>query len=140
MQCGRPVLVVPPMQHSIFAERVVIAWKDSREARRAVADSMTFLKQAKEVFVTLIRDDTDASGPDDVVAHLRRHAISAEPLIHAGRITRDPADEILDIAAEKGADLVVCGAYGHSRMREWVFGGVTRALLNSSSVACLMSH
>jgi nucleotide-binding universal stress UspA family protein len=140
MQCGRPVLVVPPMQRSISAERIVIAWKDTREARRVVADCMTFLKQAKEVFVVSIRDDEDASGPDDVVAHLRRHGVPAEALIRAGRLARDPSDDILNIVAEKGADLVVCGAYGHSRMRVFVLGGVTRALLNSSFVACLMSH
>ena len=139
MQCGRPILVVPPNQ-SVSAERIVIAWKDTREARRAVADSMPFLKQAKMVFVTSIADDGEAAGATDVMAYLQRHGVACEPLVWAARAANEPADEILDIAGEEGADLVVCGAYGHSRMREWIFGGVTRALLETSPVACFMSH
>jgi nucleotide-binding universal stress UspA family protein len=74
------------------------------------------------------------------MAYLQRHGVACEPLVWAARAANEPADEILDIAGEEGADLVVCGAYGHSRMREWIFGGVTRALLETSPVACFMSH
>lgn len=146
MRAGRPVLVVPPGVAVLEARRVLVAWKDTREARRAVADALPLLADAEEVLVVEAVPDeagereaaTRRTG--DVAALLERHGATArgetlEP--HAGRAV---ADALLRAAERHGADLVVAGAYGHARLREWAFGGVTRDLLARCPVCCLLSH
>ncbi|GAA0598530.1 universal stress protein [Craurococcus roseus] len=146
MRAGRPVLVVPPGVAVLEARRVLVAWKDTREARRAVADALPLLADAEEVLVVEAVPDeagdreaaTRRTG--DVAALLERHGATArgETLeSHAGRAV---ADALLRAAERHGADLVVAGGYGHARLREWAFGGVTRDLLARCPVCCLLSH
>lgn len=138
MDLGRPLLVVPPNAARLSARRILIAWKDTREARRAVRDALPLLKQAEEVIVLTVGDDSPEAVAD-VSAHLRLHGVSARGV--ARRKTRhDIAGAVIDYAVEQGADLVVAGAYGHSRMREWMLGGVTLDLLEETPICCLLSH
>jgi nucleotide-binding universal stress UspA family protein len=137
MDAGRPVLFVPPQAEYLAGKRVLIGWKDCREARRAVWDSLPFLKTAEDVFV--VATENLADSPDDVKAYLTAHGVRAHVL---GR--PHPEDsvggELIAVAKLEGADLIVAGAYGHSRAREWAFGGVTRDLLLHSPLCCLMAH
>jgi len=144
MRAGRPVLVVPPGLSNLDAARVVVAWKDSREARRAIADALPLLKRATSVLVLEICEITDnqesADGAvADVADYLCRHGVAASPetrLLREGSV----AAELLLAAEQRGGDLVVAGAYAHSRFQEWVFGGLTRALLGHFPKCCLLSR
>jgi len=137
MNAGRAVLMVPPRSERLSAKHVVVAWKDTRESRRAVRDSLPFLKQAEDVSVIAVGEG--AQGGTDVCTYLRHHGVEACAYTRPGQNT-STADEIVRVAEQEGADLIVCGAYGHSRTREWVFGGVTRDLLDHAPVCCLMAH
>jgi nucleotide-binding universal stress UspA family protein len=141
---GRPALIVPEDVDGLRAAHVVISWKDGREARRALQDALPFLHGADSVTVVSIcrpgEEDITRHGIDDVMRHLGRHRIAA-----ASRVLSedDPAKDTLrlvQVAQDHGADLLVTGAYGHSRLGEWMFGGMTRHLLSSSPICCLMSH
>jgi nucleotide-binding universal stress UspA family protein len=146
MQAGHPVLVVPPETEGLEAKHVVVAWKDTREARRAVRDALPFLARAETVLVVDVVEN-DGGGGDgdaekqiaDVAAYLARHEVDARGEVRFKR-ERSVADELILVAEQRGADLIVSGGYGHSRMREWVFGGVTRDLLRHSPKCCLLSH
>lgn len=143
MTCGRPVLVAPPNGGELRAKRVVVAWKDGREARRAVADAMPFLKHAEEVVVMATCDAQDLEDAEAATAAVARHLTSHGVTARASaRIA--PADRVcteLNIEAQaRGADLIVAGAYGHSRMREWMLGGVTHTLLHKPERFVLFSH
>ncbi|BCW88460.1 hypothetical protein sos41_16000 [Alphaproteobacteria bacterium SO-S41] len=139
MTAGRPVLVVPPGVERLSGKRIVLAWKDTREARRALTDSLPFLKLAEEVFVTGVGDENAPADVPDVAAFLTRHGVPAKPLTEAIADGR-PAAALLRVAQRVNADLLVAGAFGHSRMREWVFGGVTRDLLDTATIPVLFSH
>ncbi len=143
MQAGRPVLVVPPKVDSLALDHVLIAWKDTRESRRAVADALPFLQAARAVSILELcgEDDVEESktAVADVVTYLGRHGVTAKGEAKIlGKI--DPASDIISFAKEQGADLIVAGAYGHARLREWVFGGVTYQLIKRSPMCCLLSH
>jgi nucleotide-binding universal stress UspA family protein len=141
LRAGRPVLVVPGEGARIPFERIVIAWSDTREARRAVCDAVPLLRQARQVTVVEIAAKAAMSDAlvrvQDVAQWLAGHGISAAvcvaPAHGASAATLDA------ILAEQDADLVVAGAYGHSRLREWAFGGVTHSLLRGGRCA-LLSH
>jgi nucleotide-binding universal stress UspA family protein len=143
MQTGRPLLVVPDACDWLDLRSVLIAWKDTPECRRAVVDALPILHEAKNVIVTeIVEDEADrsaaASGVEDLVAWLSRHGVLA-----SGRVPSEPgnaAAQLDEIASEAGAGLVVAGAYGHSRFREWVFGGVTKCLVNPSGRCSLLSR
>lgn len=139
LELGRPIVVVPPGMASITGKRIVVAWKDTREARRAVWDALPFLKEADEVVVVAITNDTRRAGAVDVAEYLIRHGVIARV---RGCECRDETvgEELLKVVGQEGADLIVAGAYGHTRMREWMFGGVTRDFLDHSPVPCLMAH
>jgi nucleotide-binding universal stress UspA family protein len=144
LRTGRPVLVVPSGVDSLKAERVVIGWKDTREARRAIRDSLPLIREAQSVVIVEVVDVDDDETPaqehiDDVARYLARHevAVTVKTTEYSGG--SDHA-ELLRIAQEVDADLIVTGAYGHSRLGELIFGGVTRGLLSKSPVCCLMSH
>lgn len=139
MSAGRPVLVTPPGVDYLDGQRVVIAWKDTREARRAVFDAMPLLKRAKYVNVVALQDDEQPTGAQDVARYLQGHGVQATVAEQRIAGTTTP-EALLELTSECGADLIVMGAYGHGRLREWVFGGVTRDLLSGSPVCCLMSH
>ncbi|MEO8757133.1 MAG: universal stress protein [Devosia sp.] len=138
---GRPVLNVATSASEAKLDKVMIAWKDTREARRAVADALPFLKQAKEVLaVTIGEGDNrhERASLDDLVAWLGRHGVTAR-----GDIIANPGkfvDILESTALAQGVDLLVSGGYGHSRMREWLFGGVTRNLLAANRLNRLLSN
>jgi len=143
LRAGRPVLVVPDTITPLRLRRVVVAWKDTRECRRAVRDAVTFLQQAEELLLVGIDEgEAEASAKrtlSDVAAYLLRHRIAAVHEIW--RQARGPvAAELLHIVQEERADLIVAGGYGHTRPGEWIFGGVTHELLTSSPVCCMLSH
>jgi nucleotide-binding universal stress UspA family protein len=145
MGSGRPVLFVPYTgQFKTVGERIMIAWKDSRESARAVADALPLLKDAKKVFAVAVTPDAEDSLQDlladkHVASFLRRHEVDAivrriaAPDIAAGEL-------LLSQAADFGADLIVMGAYSRPRITELIWGGVTRVMLSSMTVPVLMSH
>lgn len=143
MGAGRPVLIAPNRQHHLQAKAVVIAWKDTRECRRAIADAMPFLRAAEDVIVHALcaPDSADAMvfETDDVVANLKRHGVAARALV-TSISSDDVVDALSRVAELNHADLIVAGAYGHSRLREWAFGGVTEAFLHNPPCFVLMSH
>jgi len=143
LKAGRPVLTVPPDIQSLTAERVVIGWKDTREARRAVRDALPLLRRASNVAILEIAEpqdrDQSRSRIDDVARYLTRHQVKfAKP--PAPYAMGSVAGELLRVAEQQKADLIVAGAYGHSRLGEWLFGGVTADLFRWSPVCCLLSH
>ena len=142
LQAGRPLLVVPAGIDKLALDHVVIGWKDTRETRRAVADALPFLKSAAKVTVIEIAPkeglDSAHARLKDVAGWLRRHGIEAEPL--ARPAIGDDAKQLGKFAQETKTDLLVAGAYGHSRLREWIFGGVTQDLLLAPGGCALVSH
>jgi nucleotide-binding universal stress UspA family protein len=142
---GRPILVVPYAgQFATVGRRVLIGWNASREATRAVNDAMPLLMGADIVTVLTIdaREGPDAHGElpgADISLHLARHGVKAEieRTVSAGI---GPGEVLLSRAADLGADLLVIGAYGHSRVRELLLGGATRSILQSMTLPVLMSH
>ena len=145
MGCGRPLLLVPDEAPPTDAfETVVVAWKSSREAARALHDALPFLRKARSVELLAVDEDRhreEDAGSDDalLLGHLSRHGIAATPVrrAHGGMSS---AARILQHAADSRADLVVAGGFGHSRAREQLFGGVTRALFEHSTQPVLFSH
>jgi len=142
MQVGRPVLIVPsPTDKPDFAH-IVVGWKDTLEARRAAFDALPLLKLAEHVTVVEIAAEEDQAEAHhqvkDVGNWLKRHGVAAEGTVR--RATGDDASQLNAIAHKEGAGVIVAGAYGHSRFREFVFGGVTRDLLRSTACCSLMSH
>jgi len=140
---GRPVLVAPPKGGELKASKIVVAWKDTREARRAVADAMPFLELAEEVVVLeacAAEEFGDAEyRTADLVEHLQRHGVKARAMVKS--VTPERVAVELNIEAQAiGADLIVCGAYGHNRVTEWVLGGVTHDLLHYPETFVLLSH
>jgi nucleotide-binding universal stress UspA family protein len=142
MEVGRPVLVVPNAAAGATFDRVLVGWKDTREAQRAIVDALPFLARAAQVTVAGIAATEELAEVRtqlaEVVGWLKHHGIDAKPLATAARGTH--ASELSAVADEVGADLVVAGAYGHSRQREWVLGGVTSDLLLRADRCSLMSH
>jgi nucleotide-binding universal stress UspA family protein len=143
LRSGRPVMVVPPKIDTLEAARIIVGWKDTREARRALRDALPFLERAEAVTIVEVGDEeTQARArarAADVTRYLARHNVQAAPSI-AAHAKGSVADELIRLAKVDGADLIVAGAYGHSRLGEWALGGVTRDLLASSPMCCLLSH
>ena len=139
LHLGRPVLIAPPFTATADMTRIVIGWKDTREARRAVWDSLPFLSRAEQVFIVAVGCEAASDVPDKLTNYLAQHGIThTRQLRPAARAS--VAGEIISVARSEGADLIVAGAYGHSRMREVIFGSVTRDLLEAAPVCCMMSH
>jgi nucleotide-binding universal stress UspA family protein len=138
---GRPVLYVPEGLDSLAARRIVVAWKDTRESRRAVRDALPFLRDAERV--TIVEASEHAArgrtSIDDVADYLKRHKVIVATKTYL-TTKKSVADEILRFAREESADLIVAGGYGHTLLGEWIFGGVTRDLLAHAPVCCLFSH
>jgi nucleotide-binding universal stress UspA family protein len=136
MTSGRPVLAVPFVgEFPTLGERVLVAWNASREAARALNDALPLLIGAKQVTVLAINPQRGVGGQGDVPAadialHLARHGMKAEATHTVARDISD-GEALLSYAADIGADLIVAGAYGHSRARELVFGGVTRTPISA---------
>lgn len=145
MESGRPVVVVPKVgQFKTIGDRVVVAWNATSEAARAALDATPLLAEASEVWLTWVDPQREPGTAGQVpgsemAATLARHGI---------KITTDPVptdklsvgDALLNRVSDHSADLLVAGAYGHSRMREYVFGGATNTLLKHMTVPVLLSH
>lgn len=142
MQAGRPVLIVPKDTETLNLDHVVVAWKGNRESRLAVVQALPFLRQAGDVTVFEIapKDGVaeEESHVGDVVAWLGRHGIKAQSKVipAAGEDTV----QLAAFAAEANADLIIAGAYGHSRAREWALGGMTHDFLLNPDRPVLVSH
>ena len=142
-ESGRPVIIVPYIQKGpLKLDRVMLCWDGSRAATRAIADAVPLLKKAGKVEVVIVtneRGKRDEIEGADMAQHLARHGLNVEvKRTVLGDI--DVADVILSHAADVGADFIVMGGYGHSRLREFVLGGVTRSIFKSMTVPVLMSH
>jgi nucleotide-binding universal stress UspA family protein len=142
-ESGRPVIVVPYIQKApLKLDRVMLCWDGSRAAARAIADAMPLLEQAGRVEIVIVaneRGKKDEIEGADMGAHLARHGLNVEvKRTVLGDI--DVADVILSHAADAGSDFIVIGGYGHSRLREFVLGGVTRTIFRSMTAPVLMSH
>lgn len=140
---GRPVIIVPYVHRApLKLDHVMICWDGSRPAARAIADSMPLLERAERIEVVIVvneRGKQDEVEGADIGQHLARHGLN----VSIQRISHDKidiADVLLSYAADSSADLVVMGGYGHSRLREFVLGGVTRSTMNSMTVPVLMAH
>jgi nucleotide-binding universal stress UspA family protein len=143
MEAGAPVLFAAEPAKPLIADRVVVGWKDTRESRRALTDSLPLLKRAQQVVVVEIDGDprpaAHHSDLKEVADRLARHGIKVETEVVAhGKATI--ADDLEHAATRHGADVIVTGAYGHARLREWMLGGVTEDLLATSSKCVLFSH
>ncbi len=141
-ESGRPVIVVPYIQkQGLTLERVMACWDGGARAARAIADAMPLLERAKAVDLVIV---TEHGKHDEITGanmseHLARHGVTVE----VKRIAKGDIhvqDAILDYVADSGADFIVMGGYGHSRLREFILGGVTRSILASMTVPVLMSH
>jgi nucleotide-binding universal stress UspA family protein len=140
---GRPVLVIPYIQREGFKlDRVMVCWDGSRSAARAVADALPLLVRAKQVEIVLVSSESAKSDEilgADIAHHLARHGLKVE-LRRIVSADVDATNMLLSHAADIGSDLLVMGGYGHSRLREFVLGGVTRGMLASMTLPTLMSH
>jgi len=146
-ESGRPVLIVPYIQTApLSLDRVLVCWDGSRSAARAVGDAMGFLVQAKVTEIVIVTGEaakSDELPGADVARHLARHVAQHGAKVEVKEIAAteiDVANTILSHAADASVDLLVMGGYGHSRMREFLLGGVTRGILSSMTVPTLMSH
>jgi len=143
MESGAPVLLCPPGLESLSFGTVLVAWKDTRESRRAIAEALPLLKLAGRVLLVGICRETAQAGVEaqmrQVLERLARHGIKAEAEAPPA-VKPSTAEDLLAVAASRGADLMVLGAYGHSRMREWVFGGVTTDLLAGAPLSLLFGR
>jgi len=145
MGCGRPAIIIPFIGvPPVLGQRILVAWDGGREAARAVNDALPILERAHTVTVLSVNPDLAGDGGRrdpgaDISLHLARHGVKVTaartiaPEISVG-------DAILADLAENSIDLLVMGAYGHSRLREWVIGGVTRHILTYMTAAVFMSH
>ncbi len=137
---GRPLFLPPDAPLPALPERVAIAWKGAPEAARAVAAAMPFLEKAKEVVILAVEEGQEGGGerPELLEAALLWHGLSVR-LSRLAAGARGTADALLAAASAENA-LMVMGGYGHSRLREWVFGGVTRRVLQRAPVPVLVAH
>lgn len=145
MHCGGPVLFLPRRSAPIRpGGRILVAWNGTREARRAVRDALPWLRQASLVQAVIfnaeaeLQDLRDKPQAQALQEYLDRHGIAAEILVRqaSGRV----GESLLALAGELGAELLVMGCYGHSRLRELVLGGTSRTVLRSCAIPVLTSH
>jgi nucleotide-binding universal stress UspA family protein len=143
--CGRPVLIVPSARApETIGNHAVIAWNDTREAARAVFDSLDLIRHAATVrAITFIENETQRPAAEShgasLIATLSRHGIRASfDVSFAGSVSA--GDAILSRLLDEGCDLLIMGGYGHSRFREMIFGGASREILRDTWVPTLVSH
>src|SRR5215468_1777929 len=142
-ESGRPVLFVPYIQKpGLTLGKVLVCWDGSRSAARAAGDAMPFLARAGEIEVLIVageRGKSDEIPGADIGQHLARHGLKVD-VKRIVATDSDVANTILSYVADCAADLIVMGGYGHSRLREFILGGVTRGILEAMTVPTLMSH
>lgn len=140
---GRPVLVVPYIQQDpLNLDRIVIAWDGSRNAARAVADAEPFITRGKKIEIVTVSPDTKPAGDiagAGIAHHLARHDVNVE-LRNLETADGDVTNALLSYVADNPTGLIVMGGFGHSRLREFILGGVTRGMLKSMTVPILMSN
>ena len=142
-ESGRPLVVVPYIQKTGLAlNRVMVCWDGGRMAARAIGDALPFLERAKQVDLVIVTSESGKSDQipgADMGQHLARHGIKVE----VKRIVspdNDVPNTLLSYAADNATDFIVMGGYGHSRLREFVLGGVTRSILASMTAPTLLAH
>jgi nucleotide-binding universal stress UspA family protein len=144
LNCGRPVIVVPYAgQSDSIIQRPLVAWDGGLAASRAIAGALPLLARAgcTDVLVFDTGNENDAHGEQpgaDLALYLARHAVKVNVVEH--RVSGETGDALLSAAVDLGSDLIVMGAYGHTRFREVVLGGVTRTVLRSMTIPVLMAH
>jgi nucleotide-binding universal stress UspA family protein len=142
VKAGRPVLVCPSHGSCLSDAPALVAWKDSRESRRAVTDALPLLQRSCDVLIVECSPEADTAPAmgriHDLASALARHGVRARTEV----LAQPPraAEAILTRAAQLGAELIVAGGYGHTRLGEWAFGGVTRSLLEQDRHFVLLSH
>jgi len=142
LNCGRPVLLVPRTgRFPTIGKRVMVAWNGSVEAAKAVTAALPLLRGAEQVTLAVLGNSADALGESpgaDIALYLARHGVNVEVLRRPE--PADPGKAILSLAADFNVDLLVMGAYGHSRFREMMLGGATRTILATATLPVLMAH
>lgn len=142
MRAGRPVLIVPKGVKGLPLRNVFVGWKESREARRAVSDALPLLREARRTIVLDIAPEHQVQlaqeGAEDVVSWLAAHDVHAVP--QALTLIGSEAAHLKTELIDRKCDLFVAGAYGHSRLSEWAFGGVTQDMLLNPDFCVLISH
>jgi nucleotide-binding universal stress UspA family protein len=142
MQAGRPVIIIPETPPSAALDRIMLAWKDTPQSRRAAYDSLPLLRRATHVTVVEVAPEESLPAARqrlaDVAQWLAAHGIAADTL--AAAALSDDAEQLETLALHLEANLIVAGAYGHSRVREWTFGGVTRSIMLRGNRCALLSH
>jgi nucleotide-binding universal stress UspA family protein len=142
-ESGRPMIVVPYIQKApLMLDRVMVCWDGSRPATRAIADAMPLLERAGKVELVIVDKDRgkrDEIEGADMGQHLARHGLDVDVMRIAGGDI-DVADALLSHAADASTTFMVMGGYGHSRLREFILGGVTHTILRSLTIPALMSH
>jgi nucleotide-binding universal stress UspA family protein len=144
---GRPTLVVPSAgEWTGIGRRVLVAWKPTREAARALTAALPMLQSAQAVDVALWSEPADDRDGSQSAARdvwledwLEAHGVQAQ-MLHQGSNGRGVGDLLLSLAADRGSDLLVMGCYGHARAREWLLGGVTQRVLRSMTLPVLLAH
>ncbi|ANH08370.1 universal stress protein [Shinella sp. HZN7] len=139
LQAGRPLLIVGTEAEHRLGRKIVVAWKDTKEARRAVLDAVPLLQAADDVIVVTVAPTIDQWAREsmaDVTAFLARHGVAAR---NESMESYHESDSLIALVDRYDADLVVSGAFGHSRLREWAFGGMTRSLLDEVRLNRFMS-
>lgn len=142
---GRPVLLAPPTWRGPeVGSNIAVAWNGKREAARALADAAPFLERAESITIMTVdaKPSADGVGPSpgaDIAAHLARRGLKVD-VRNLDGLGRDESETLMAGAEAIGADLIFMGGYGRARFSEWLFGGVTRALVEKSSIPVFMSH
>ena len=145
MEAGRPLLVAPDNVNWLDLRSVLVAWKDTPEARRAVVGALPMLRKARNVTVVEVpeQDESRAAVTDrvsDVAAWLARHGVTATARVSEANQDETAVDQLERVAGDVAASMIVAGAYGHSRFRELILGGVTQYLVSQTARCVLLSH
>ncbi|GLQ06196.1 universal stress protein [Sneathiella chinensis] len=141
VSCARPILAIPYAGNfKNFGDHILVGWNNTRESSRAIHEAMPFLKAGKKVTLLSINPSKDQSGPDAaMLAHLERHGVKAECKVgHWKDVSAGNA--MLDSLVDYSADMLVMGAYGHSRIREMILGGATQEILDHMTAPVLFAH
>jgi len=144
LSSGRPIIVFPPRSTVSRVRRILVGWNARRESIRAVADALPLLVKTEAVEVLVVDHERHASGHGqepgaDIARHLARHGVRVQ-VRRLSSSRKEVGQLLLSQAAAFAADLVVMGAYGHSHLTEWMFGGVTRTVLREAGLPVLMSR
>ncbi|MFC4352946.1 universal stress protein [Fodinicurvata halophila] len=136
---GRPILLLPPGTSDSFGRHVVVAWDGGGQSAKAARNALPFLRMAEQVTViSLVRKEDEETDPQDLVFYLQRHGIRAEA--RRTEILSSAGESLLAETSEVHGEMLVMGAYGHSRLREFLLGGATQTVLNSAALPVFMAH